>query len=245
MLIVNYLRTNGSTNDNERHITNGTRTRLTSRTGRTKTRRRHLNWTPKNPLWTKPPSLAALEAQLAAERARADELLEKSQRLSAEFQNARRRQEKQLADEIDRANAYLIKRLLPIVDDFDLAFANVPADLDAGAPWVEGFRQIQKKLHTLLEEENVVPIPPDGEFDPVLHDAIMSEPSESVPSGYLIATLRTGYTHKGRTLRPAMVRVARIDIPMTAIQAPGRQYDRIDETGIRPFDLDLGSAGGG
>ena len=152
--------------------------------------------------------LAALEAQLSAERARADELLEKSLRLSAEFQNARRRQEKQLADEIERANAYLIKRLLPIVDDCDLAFGNVPADLDASAPWVEGFRQIQKKLHTLLAEEGVVPIPLDGEFDPVLHDAIMSEPSESVPSGYLIATLRTGYTHRGRTLRPAMVRVA-------------------------------------
>ena len=152
--------------------------------------------------------LASIEAQLAAERARADELLEKSQRLSAEFQNARRRQEKQLTDEIERANTYLIKRLLPVVDDFDLAFANVPAELDSGAPWVEGFRQIQKKLQTLLEEENIAPIPPDGEFDPVLHEAIMSEPSDSVPSGYLIATLRKGYTHKGRTLRPAMVRVA-------------------------------------
>ena len=113
-----------------------------------------------------------------------------------------------MAEEIDRANAHMIKRLLPIVDDFDLAFANVPADLSAGAAWVEGFRQIHKKLHTLLEEEDVAPIPPDGEFDPTLHDAIMSGPGDGVPSGYIIATLRTGYTHRGRTLRPAMVRVA-------------------------------------
>ena len=134
--------------------------------------------------------------------------MDKSQRMAAEFQNSRRRQEKQLAEEIDRAGAHLVKRLLPIVDDFDLAFANVPADLEAGHAWIDGFHQIHKKLHALLEEEGVVAIARDGEFDPALHEAVTSEVSDSVPSGHIIATLRTGYTHRGRVLRPALVRVA-------------------------------------
>jgi molecular chaperone GrpE len=152
--------------------------------------------------------IAQLEAELAVERARVDELMDKSQRMAAEFQNSRRRQEKQLADEIDRAGAHLVKKLLPIVDDFDLAFANVPADLDSGHAWIDGFRQIHKKMHGLLEEEGVVAVPRDGEFDPALHEAVTSEPSENVPSGNIIATLRTGYTYRGRVLRPALVRVA-------------------------------------
>ena len=88
--------------------------------------------------------MAQLEAALAEERARSADLLDKQQRMAAEFQNSRRRQERQLTEEIERANTHMIKRLLPVVDDFDLAFANMPADLDAGANWVEGFRQIQK-----------------------------------------------------------------------------------------------------
>lgn len=152
--------------------------------------------------------IAQLETELASERARADDLMDKSQRMAAEFQNSRRRQEKQLAEEIDRAGAHLVKRLLPIVDDFDLAFSNVPADLATGSAWVDGFHQIQKKLHALLEEEGVAPMARDGEFDPALHEAVTSEVSDSVPSGHIVGTLRTGYTHRGRVLRPALVRVA-------------------------------------
>jgi molecular chaperone GrpE len=73
---------------------------------------------------------------------------------------------------------------------------------------VEGFRQIQKKLLALLEEEGVSAIPAEGEFDPMLHEAVMSEPSETVESGHITGLLRGGYLHKGRVLRPALVRVA-------------------------------------
>ncbi|MBK8045818.1 MAG: nucleotide exchange factor GrpE [Anaerolineales bacterium] len=150
-----------------------------------------------------------LERDLEDEQLYTQELQDKIQRMAADFQNSRRRLDKQLAEEIDRASAHLIKRLLPVVDDFDLAFANVPDELDPSADsWVEGFRQIQKKLHGLLDEEGVVIIPLDGEFDPTLHEAIGSEPSDTVPSNYIIATLRAGYTHKGRVLRPALVRIA-------------------------------------
>lgn len=153
-------------------------------------------------------AIAQLEAALAAEQVKSNDLLDKYQRMAAEFQNSRRRQERQLAEETERANMQMIKRLLPVVDDFDLAFANVPADLDGGAAWVEGFRQIQKKLHAVLEDEGVSRIRSEGEFDPTLHEAIASAASEETPSGHILDTLRAGYEYKGRVLRAALVRVA-------------------------------------
>ena len=163
--------------------------------------------TPSDELSGAAAELAQVRAELATLQARFDELTDKNQRMAAEFQNTRRRQEKALADEIERASTHLIKRLLPAVDDLALAFNNVPATL-ASDSWVEGFRQIQKKLLALLDEEGVSAIPAEGEFDPMLHEAVMSEPSETVESGHITGLLRGGYLHKGRVLRPALVRVA-------------------------------------
>lgn len=153
--------------------------------------------------------IAQLRTELAAAQAKADDLLDKLQRTAAEFQNSRRRQEKQLADEIDRASTHLIQRLLPTIDDLDLAFQNVPGEVEQnGGAWLEGLRQIQKKLTQVLEERGVTAIAKEGAFDPMRHEAVSSEPSETVESGHIIQTLRTGYEYKGRVLRPALVRVA-------------------------------------
>lgn len=153
--------------------------------------------------------IAQLRTDLAAAQAKADDLLDKLQRTAAEFQNSRRRQEKQLADEIDRASTHLIQRLLPTIDDLDLAFQNVPGDVEqSGGAWLDGLRQIHKKLLQLLEDRGVTAMAKDGAFDPIRHEAVSSEPSETVESGHIIQTLRTGYEYKGRVLRPALVRVA-------------------------------------
>ena len=155
-----------------------------------------------------------LSEELAAAQAQVDEYIDKLQRTAADFQNTQRRQQKQLADSIDRANADLIRRLLPVLDDFDLAFQNAPqppaaqADEDAGSAWIDGFRQIQKKLLDLLQEQGVSPIDADGEFDPMRHEAVLSEQSDEVESGHIVGVLRSGYEYKGQVLRPAMVRVA-------------------------------------
>lgn len=150
-----------------------------------------------------------LRTELTAAQAKADDLLDKLQRTAAEFQNSRRRQEKQLADEIDRAGTQVINRLLPVIDDLDLAFQNVPAEVEQqGGAWLDGLRQIQKKLMQLLEDRGVKVIAKDGPFDPNRHEAVSSEPSETVESGHIIQTLRTGYEYKDRVLRPALVRVA-------------------------------------
>jgi molecular chaperone GrpE len=166
--------------------------------------------------------ITKLQEELAAAQAKADEYLDKLQRSAADFQNSRRRLEKQLDEEVERANGALIHRLLPVLDDFDLAFQNVPSELQevesSGAPgnngkvaqaaWVQGFRQIRKKLLDLLGDQGLTIIDASGEFDPNLHDAISSEPSDSVSSGHIIDVMRAGYLYKGRVLRPALVRVA-------------------------------------
>lgn len=153
--------------------------------------------------------IAELREQLAAAEKKSEELVDKLQRTAAEFQNSRRRQEKQLSDAIERAGSHTVERLLPVMDDLVLAFGNLPADLDESTnAWVDGFRQIQKKLDNLLTDQGVTAIPLDGEFDPNRHEAVSNEPSDSVESGHIIETLRVGYEYKGRVLRPALVRVA-------------------------------------
>ncbi len=162
-----------------------------------------------------------LQSELAAAQAKADDYLDKLQRSAADFQNSRRRMENQLGEEIERANGALIRRLLPVLDDLDLAFQNVPETLrdaagdasgDSGAgsqqAWLLGFQQIRKKLLDLLVEQGVKPIESSDVFDPNRHEAISSEPSETVVSGHIIAEVRAGYEYKGRVLRPALVRVA-------------------------------------
>lgn len=153
-------------------------------------------------------TVARLEAELAEARQQCADITEKSQRLAAEFQNSRRRQERQLAEEMERTSAHIIRRLLPVLDDFDLALAHAPAGDETWDAWVEGVRQIRRKLYAVLEEEGLALIPTDGAFDPTLHEAISSAPSETVESGHILETLRAGYTLKGRVLRPALVRVA-------------------------------------
>ena len=153
--------------------------------------------------------IAELEEKLSATEARAEEMFERLQRTTAEFQNSQRRREKQALDQMDRANARLIERLLPVLDDFELAFRNMPEEFSIeDNSWVTGLQQIDKKLQRILEDESVTPMEPTGEFDPNRHEAVSSEPNEEVESGHIIETLRTGYEYKGRVMRPALVRVA-------------------------------------
>lgn len=154
-------------------------------------------------------AIARLEQEVAAANARADQLMEQMQRTAAEFQNVRKRQERQVQESLDRANEGIIRRLLPVLDDFELAFGNVPSALQGEeAAWIEGFGRIQQKLSNLLTDEGVKAMEKTGPFDPNRHEAVTHEPSDSVESGHIIETLRAGYEYKERVLRPALVRVA-------------------------------------
>lgn len=149
-----------------------------------------------------------LEDQLAAAVAEAARNLDGWQRTQAEFANARKRFEKQRAETYINANADLVARLLPLIDDFERALDAVPAE-DQTDPWVAGMALVYRKMLTILEELNVQPIPSVGEpFDPTQHEALTQESSDEHGSGIVVREMRRGYRLGDRVIRPALVSVA-------------------------------------
>ncbi len=146
-----------------------------------------------------------LSAQLAESQARAQEYLDALQRERADFTNFRRRAEQEKSQIWSQASGEMIKKLLPVLDDLERALQNRPAE----DVWANGVELISRKFQSLLDKEGVTTILAEGQpFDPNLHEAILQEPSETQPSGTVIAVLQQGYRQGERVLRPALVKVA-------------------------------------
>ncbi|PIW20125.1 MAG: nucleotide exchange factor GrpE [Anaerolineae bacterium CG17_big_fil_post_rev_8_21_14_2_50_57_27] len=147
----------------------------------------------------------ALKKQLEENQAQAAEYKDGWQRAVADFQNYRKRVERENSGVYQNALAEIIKSYLPIVDDLERALQSRPADL----AWVEGIELIYRKLQAILEAEGVKRIEAEGQvFDPNLHEAISQEPAEGQESGRVIAVVQNGYMLGERVIRPAIVRVA-------------------------------------
>jgi len=152
----------------------------------------------------------SLEEQLAEAKTLVAEYLDGWQRARAELANFKRRTEAQRAEMTLSANAGLLTKLLPILDDLQLALENKPNELSAaGQEWSEGIALISHKFLSVLENVGVKPIETAGTtFDPNVHEAISYEPNPDFESGQIIAQVRPGYLLGERVLRPSMVRVA-------------------------------------
>lgn len=135
--------------------------------------------------------------------------LEGWQRARAEFANYKKRTEKELQSALEDGQLRAVAQILPIMDDFTRALANIPQEL-ADNPWVTGTALILKKFDKVLEQYNVQEVDPVGQaFDPRFHEAVgTDESTEESPSGTVTATLQKGYVSGERVLRPALVRVA-------------------------------------
>ncbi len=154
-------------------------------------------------------TIATFVAELTEAKKQADAAKDQALRAQAELQNFRRRKERESSERIAHANSRLLTELLPVLDDFELAFNNVPDDISTeDAAWVDGFQLILRKLQTVLEREDVTAIDTSGAFDPNWHEAISMEPNDEVASGDIIAEVRRGYKIHDRVLRPSSVRVA-------------------------------------
>jgi len=150
-----------------------------------------------------------LRGELQASTAKADEYLAGLQRERAEFSNYRRRTSEEREAMLGLAGEDLIRKVLAIADDFDLAIDNRPADL-AGSSWVEGVTAIDRKLRALLESEGVRPVEAEAgkAFDPREHEAIVTVPGTGRAEGEIVDVVRRGYKLRDRVLRPALVAVA-------------------------------------
>ena len=150
----------------------------------------------------------AAEEPSAAERER-DEFRDLLLRKTAEFDNYRKRvdRERQAADQA--AAADLITELLPLIDDLERAL-EAEADSDAAGAYRAGVELIRKQLLDVLARRGVAPLDTDGQqFDPHFHEAVAHEESSDHAAGEIIGELRRGYVMGARLLRPAMVRVAK------------------------------------
>ena len=131
------------------------------------------------------------------------------QRERAEFQNYKRRVERETRESYQNATLDVLKSVLPIIDDFERAMTNVPATLAADS-WVQGVTLIQKKFSHMLKEYNVAALDPLGEpFDPNRHQALGVDEETDIESGHVSSVLQKGYVAGESVLRPAIVKVAR------------------------------------
>lgn len=130
------------------------------------------------------------------------------QRARAEFMNYKKRVERERVELFQRASLDTLKDLLPVIDDFDRAFQNIPDELSDN-PWIGGVSMIQRKFENMLEKYDIEPIDPSGElFDPNFHEAVGTDDTDDVESGHVSVTLQKGYKAGNQILRPAMVKVA-------------------------------------
>lgn len=156
------------------------------------------------------PSAAALDpvdgathARLKTER---DDLYDRLLRKTAEFENYRKRIERERREQADQSIVDLLLELLAVVDDFDLALGVETADTS----YRKGIALIHAKLNDLLRRQGVKPIEAVGkDFDPNFHQAVAQEESGSHRDNEVTAELRRGYLKGDRLLRPAMVKVAK------------------------------------
>jgi molecular chaperone GrpE len=137
-----------------------------------------------------------------------DDYYDRLLRTTAEFDNYRKRVERERRDQADNAIAGVLETLLLVVDDFDRALT-VDASENV-ASYRKGVELMHAKLHDLLKKLGVKPIEALGaDFDPNLHQAVVHEAAEGHRDNEVIAELRKGYTLNDRLLRPSMVKVAK------------------------------------
>lgn len=150
-----------------------------------------------------------LTEELEASQAKSEEYLAGLQRERAEFANYRRRTAEEREAMLGLAGEDLIRKVLALADDFDLAIEARPPEI-AGDPWVEGVAAIDRKLRALLESEGVKQIDasPGTPFDPREHEAIATVPSTEQREGEIVEEIRRGYRLRERVVRPALVAVA-------------------------------------
>ncbi len=140
--------------------------------------------------------------QLKGER---DQLLDRLARMQAEFDNARKRAEREKADFRDHATGSVVEQFLPVLDNFELALKSKGSVEQLRS----GVSLIMKQMEEVLEKMQVRAIPAVGEpFDPRVHEALGSVERDDVPDQHVAEEIRRGYKIRERLLRPALVRVA-------------------------------------
>jgi len=149
--------------------------------------------------------IEALKKKLEETEAKANEFRDSWMRSQAEFQNYKKRLDRDNELKYVSMKGDIVKKVLPVLDDIERALQNRPAE----NAWANGIELIARKLQNVLDSEGIKRIEAEGlEFDPNFHEAISHEPADGVKSGFVIAVVQNGYILGERVIRPALVRVA-------------------------------------
>ncbi len=148
---------------------------------------------------------------LKGRAAKADEHWERLLRTTADFDNFKKRAAREKGEAVQYANVALLQKLLPVLDNFEMALAAVESvKEDKLASLKSGVAMIQQQLRSVLMETGLEEIDATGKpFDPTLHEAVSQQESSEVKDGNVLQQIRKGYRWKDRLLRPAAVVVAK------------------------------------
>ena len=137
-----------------------------------------------------------------------EDLTDRLKRQMAEFENFRKRTEKEKSQMYDMGASAILEKILPVIDNFERGLAAVPEE-DKNNGFVEGMDKIYKQMMTVLTEVGVTPIEAAGqEFDPNLHNAVMHVEDEELGENVVAEELQKGYKYKENVIRHSMVKVA-------------------------------------
>jgi molecular chaperone GrpE len=151
------------------------------------------------------PSVPALDERLAKAEAERDEHLNDLKRVAADFENYRKRVARDQESLVAHAHERLVKELLPVLDDLERALA--AAEEHQEAKLEEGVRLVHEELKAALKREGLAEIETNGRFDPHVHEALLSQPSDA-EEGSVLEVVQKGYRLGDRVVRPARVVVA-------------------------------------
>ena len=150
-------------------------------------------------------------AELQARAAKADEHWERLLRVTADFENFKKRAARERTEAAQFANASLFQKLIPILDNFEMAQAAAQtAQGDKLASLQTGIAMIQQQFKSALTESGLEEVDASGKvFDPTFHEAVSQQETDKVPEGNVVQQIRKGYKLRERLLRPAAVIVAK------------------------------------
>lgn len=158
---------------------------------------------------SEPSDTSAGEDALSALTAERDQLKDMLLRKQAEFENFRKRTERERSEFVQFALADCIREILNVLDSFELALRDMGSEEEKSLAIHRGYELIYKQLLESLQRFGLEEIAAEGtEFDPHVHEGVGTQPRSDVPEGTVVQELRKGYLLKGKLLRPTMVTVA-------------------------------------
>jgi molecular chaperone GrpE len=154
-------------------------------------------------------TISALTQDIEALKAQVEDRTSQYMRIAADFENFRKRTQKEKEEQEQQIKCVTLKELLPVVDNFERARSQIKPQTDAEMTIHKSYQSVYKQLVESLKRIGVSPMRSEGkEFDPNLHEAVMREPTTEQPEGTVLEELVRGYVLGERVLRHAMVKVA-------------------------------------